>query len=152
MTEAADLSRHVLAWLVLSSSSSFFLLSTTSDAISQSLFDGFQPNLVRSINPYSHTFDMNLTPIWPLTWSQWPKMWFCYEMLRLLQTMYDENILWSSDTPIVGVYSLCTDKGSKVIKGVKKILKAKNYEKYSKNHCLYKLHSRVMSLAHMHCY
>ncbi len=29
--------------------------------------------------------------------------------------------------------------------------KAKNCEKYSKNHCIYKLHSRVTSLPHMHC-
>ena len=49
-------------------------------------------------------------------------------------------------------YRVFRDKKSKVIKGVISGLKAKNCEKYSKNHCLYKLHSRVTSLAHIHCY
>ncbi len=41
---------------------------------------------------------------------------------------------------------------SKVIKGVISGLKATKYGKNTKNHCVYKLHSRVTSLAHMHCY
>jgi len=52
----------------------------------------------------------------------------------------------------IASYRVFRDKESKVIKGVISGLKAKNCEKYSKNHCPYKLHSRVTSLAHVHCY
>ena len=40
---------------------------------------------------------------------------------------------WCHDLTLGGAYGVYTDKRSKVIKGVKKILKAKNCEKYSKN-------------------
>ena len=61
-------------------------------------------------------------------------------------------MVWSCDLTMAGTYGVLTDKGSKVIKGVISGLKAKNSAKYSKNHCLYILHSRVTSLAHMHYY
>ena len=61
-------------------------------------------------------------------------------------------MVWSCDLTMAGTYGVLTDKGSKVIKGVISGLKAKNYGKNTKNHCVYKLHSRVTSLAHMHCY
>ncbi len=47
-------------WCVLLSSF-FLLLSTTSDAISQSFFDGFQQNLLTNTNASSHRCDINLT-------------------------------------------------------------------------------------------
>ena len=61
-------------------------------------------------------------------------------------------MVWSCDLTMAGTYGVLMDKRSEVIKGVISGLKAKNCEKYSKNHCLYILHSRLMSLAHMHSY
>ena len=61
-------------------------------------------------------------------------------------------MVWSCDLTMAGTYGVLTDKGSEVIKGVISGLKAKNCEKYSKNHCLYILHSIVTSLEQMHCY
>ena len=73
-------------------------------------------------------------------------------MLLLLQIKRDDAMPWSCDLTRVGAFGYLLDKGSKVIKGVISGLKAKNSAKYSKNHCLYILHSRVTSLAHMHNY
>ncbi len=49
-------------------------------------------------------------------------------------------------------YRVFRKKMSKVIKGVISGLKATKYGKNTKNHCVYKLHSRVTSVAYMHCY
>jgi hypothetical protein len=109
-------------------------------------------NLTPIIPDMMFIYHMTLTPVWPLTWPQRPTMSFNCQKYLLLQEWADFNQTLSEQTLTHASYRVFRNKESKVIKGVISGLTAKNCEKYSKNHCLYKLHGRVTSLAHMHCY
>ena len=75
-------------------------------------------------------------------------MWFDCQKYLLLEDQADFNQTFFEELLTHGSNSLFMKKRSKVIKGVISGLKAKNCEKYLENHWLYKLHSRVTSLAH----
>ena len=98
------------------------------------MFDVIQQNLIiRTTDIIVPTCDINLTSIWSdLIW-QWSKMCFCYEMLLLLQTACNDDMVWTCDF-IFSAYGVHRDKESK---GSFPVWKPKVW-KYSKYHCLYK--------------
>ena len=72
-------------------------------------------------------------------------------LLLLLHALVDLTQSWTEALAGQWLQKLLDGFHLKVDPGSQGSNEAKNYEKYSKNHCLYKLHSRVMSLAYMHC-
>ena len=115
-----------------------------------SYFDPFPPNLITRTTDMARTCHLNLISICPWLWSYDPKMWFHKKLHLLLHALFDfqpnlgRRISRSVATKVIGWIWPQSWPGVTEVKWSQNLWKL-----VKKSLPLQKLHSRVMSLAHM---